>query len=178
VIHHPVLSKLKVSLTEIRNFLLRIVGYVPGYFMRGTLYRIFGMKLASRAKIGVGCLILGGPGRITIGAGSVINPGVVLDGRFPLSIGSNVSISIQALILTLEHDLAVTDFGGIGGPVTIGDRVFIGARAIVLPGISIGEGAAVAAGAIVTKDVEPYTIVAGVPAKPIGSRPKTLTYQF
>jgi maltose O-acetyltransferase len=72
----------------------------------------------------------------------------------------------------------VTDFGEIGGPVTIGDRVFIGARAIVLSGVTIGEGAAVAAGAIVTKDVDPYTIVAGVPARPIGSRPKTLTYQF
>jgi maltose O-acetyltransferase len=49
---------------------------------------------------------------------------------------------------------------------------------MILPGVTIGEGAAVAAGAVVTKDVEAYTIVAGVPAKPIGSRPRNLTYQF
>jgi acetyltransferase-like isoleucine patch superfamily enzyme len=56
--------------------------------------------------------------------------------------------------------------------------VFIGARAIILPGVTIGEGAAVAAGAVVTADVEPYAIVAGVPARVIGSRPRNLTYRF
>lgn len=136
------------------------------------------MKIASRVRIAARCWILGGPGRIRIGSGTVVNRGVILDGRFPLTIGENASISIQTLILTLEHDLAAPDFRAVGAPVRIGDRVFIGARAIILPGISIGEGAAVAAGAIVTKDIEPYTIVAGVPAKIIGTRPKNLTYQF
>lgn len=119
----------------------------------------------------------GGPRRITIGQRSVINRGVVLDGRFPLTIGDNVSISIGSVILTLEHDLHAADFRAVGAPVTIGDRVFIGTRAVVLPGVSVGEGAAVAAGSVVTKDVDPYTIVGGVPAKAIGSRPRNLTYQ-
>lgn len=108
----------------------------------------------------------------------MINRGVILDGRFPLTIGENVSISIQTMILTLQHDLSATDFGAVGAPVIIGDRAFLGARALILPGITIGEGAAVAAGALVTRDVLPFTIVAGVPAKVIGSRPRNLTYRF
>jgi maltose O-acetyltransferase len=57
-----------------------------------------------------------------------------------------------------------------GGDVVIGDRVWIGYRAIVLPGVSIGEGAVVGAGAVVTKDVEPCAIVAGNPARKVGER--------
>jgi len=164
--------------TEIRNSALHCVGQMPGRFLRGSLYRMFGVKLARGARIAPGCWVLGGPSRISIGAGSIINRGVVLDGRFPLIVGENASISIQTIILTLEHDLSAADFRAVGAPVVIGDRVFIGARAIVLPGITISEGGAVAAGAVVTRDVEPYTIVAGVPARVIGTRPRNLTYHF
>ena len=68
-------------------------------------------------------------------------------------------------------------FADRGGEVIIGDRVWIGYRAIVLPGVTIGEGAVVGAGAVVTRDVSPYTIVAGNPAKVIGERTKELTYE-
>jgi acetyltransferase-like isoleucine patch superfamily enzyme len=108
----------------------------------------------------------------------VINRGVTLDGRFPLTIGENVGISMYTVILTLQHDLAAPDFDLVGAPVSIGDRVFVGTRALILPGVNIGEGAAVAAGTVVTKDVEPFTIVGGVPAKPIGARPRSLTYEL
>jgi len=172
------LWKARLHVTFLRNFALRLTGYVPTNTLRVTCYRaFFGMKIGRGARVESGCLILGGPRRITIGARSVINRGVVLDGRFPLSIGANVSISIQAMILTLQHDLQASDFRPVGAPVAIGDRVFIGTRAIVLPGVSIGEGAAVAAGAVVTGDVEPFVIVGGVPAKPIGTRPRNLTYR-
>jgi maltose O-acetyltransferase len=67
-------------------------------------------------------------------------------------------------------------FADRGGAVTIGDRVWIGYRAIILPGIEIGEGAVVGAGAVVTKDVPPFTIVAGNPAVKIGDRPRDLDY--
>ncbi len=171
------LWKAKGFVRPLRDFALRLTGCLPTNILRVTCYRaIFGMKLGKGAKIEAGCLILGGPRRITIGEGSVINRGVVLDGRFPLTIGANVSVSFQSVILTLEHDLQAADFRAVGAPVAIADRVFIGARAIVLPGVSIGEGAAVAAGAVVTRDVEPYAIVSGVPAKPTGTRPRNLTY--
>jgi maltose O-acetyltransferase len=64
----------------------------------------------------------------------------------------------------------------VGGPVTIHDHAWISARAIILPCVTIGQGAVVAAGAVVTRDVPEYSIVGGVPAKPIGTRPKNLDY--
>jgi acetyltransferase-like isoleucine patch superfamily enzyme len=163
---------------DFRNFLLLLIRHLPTNWARVKAYRLFGMKIARLAKIEGGCLILGGPQRITIGKGSVINRGVTLDGRFPLTIGENASISIYTVILTLQHDLAAPDFDLVGAPVSIGDRVFVGTRAVILPGVNIGEGAAVAAGTVVTKDVEPFTIVGGVPAKPIGARPRSLTYEL
>ncbi len=111
-----------------------------------------------------------------MGNNSVINPKCRIDTRGRVSIGDNVSISAEVCILTADHDLQCPDFTGRERPVVIEDYVFIGTRAMVLPGITIGKGAAVAAGAIVTHDVLPFTIVAGVPAKPIGTRCRDLTY--
>ena len=170
--------KLRMQATRFRDFTLRITGYLPTSTIRRLVYcGVFSMKIAPTARIESGCVIWG-PGRITIGEGTVINRNVVLDGRFPLTIGAHASISLQTIILTLEHDLFSPGFTSVGAPVSIGDRVFIGARALILPGITIGEGAAVAAGSVVAKDVDPYSIVAGVPAKPIGERPRNLTYRF
>jgi maltose O-acetyltransferase len=164
--------------TLMRNWALRVASHLPTSAVRVAVYRgIFGVKIARGARVASGCLLYG-PGRISIGHGSVINQGVVLDGRFPLTIGNHASISLNSVILTLEHDLADPGFRSIGAPVVIGDYVFIGARAMVLPGVTLGEGAAVAAGAVVTRDVAPYTIVGGVPARPIGMRPAELRYQL
>jgi maltose O-acetyltransferase len=74
----------------------------------------------------------------------------------------------------LNHDYNDIHFCGKGAPVEIGKYAWICSRAIILPGITIGEGAVVASGAIVTKDVAPYTVVGGIPAKRIGNREKKL----
>ncbi|WP_218145394.1 acyltransferase [Parapedobacter koreensis] len=112
-----------------------------------------------------------------MGDHSVINPKCRLDNRGHIYIGSNVSISQDVLILTASHDLNNTKiFKGKKNPVKIMDYVFIGTRAIILPGVIINEGGVVGAGSIVTKDVSPYTVVAGNPARPIGTRIKGLTY--
>ncbi|MGE4283444.1 MAG: DapH/DapD/GlmU-related protein [Clostridia bacterium] len=94
----------------------------------------------------------------------------------PLFIGKNVMMGPDVLIYTRNHNIDRTDIPMIkqgntqAELVVIEDDVWIGARAVVLPGVRIGEGAVVAAGAIVTKDVEPYTIVGGNPARKIKSR--------
>jgi maltose O-acetyltransferase len=109
------------------------------------------------------------PDKIQVGKGSVINRHVLLDGRGGLEIGRDVGIAERSVILTSAHGFE----GGVTDHVwrtRIEDKVFINLGAMVMGGVIIGEGAVVAAGAIVTKDVEPWTIVAGVPAKKIGER--------
>ena len=95
---------------------------------------------------------------------------ILLDARKDLIIKRGAVIASHVLIWTLQHDYNTKDFRATGAPVTIGEYSWICSRSIILPGVTIGKGAVVASGAVVTKDVEPYTIVGGVPAKKIGMR--------
>src|SRR3990167_2794487 len=79
-------------------------------------------------------------------------------------------IIAQVIIYNSEHDINSEDFEPIYGEVEIEDYVFIGPRATILPGVKIGKGAIVAAGAVVTKDIPEFAIVVGVPAQVIGER--------
>jgi acetyltransferase-like isoleucine patch superfamily enzyme len=99
-------------------------------------------------------------------------------GAFPVETGDDVSIGPEAVIITLGHDPRSTDFADLGGPVRICDHAWVACRAIVLPNVTIGEGAIVAAGAVVTRNVAPFTIVAGAPARPVGERRRDLTYRL
>jgi maltose O-acetyltransferase len=126
----------------------------------------------------MGCRFLNGR-KVYLGDRTVLNFGCLLDGRtYPIHIGQDVSIGPEATILTLGHDPQSPDFADKGGEVVIGDRVWIAYRAIILPGVTVGEGAVVGAGAVVTRNVEAYTIVAGNPARVIGTRSRNLTYSL
>jgi acetyltransferase-like isoleucine patch superfamily enzyme len=110
-------------------------------------------------------------GDVEIGVGTWIGPFCSLDGTGGLRIGSYCSISNGVQLLT--HDTikwALT--GGVAAaersPTRIGDRCFIGARAVIVRGVSIGNECVVGAGAVVTRDVPDATVVAGVPARTIG----------
>ncbi len=133
--------------------------------------RKMGVRTSGNIRIYQG-FHLRNPKGIYIGDGVSIGPNVLLDGRKELYIGNNVVIAYEAIIWTLNHDYNDIHFSGKGAPVVIGDYAWICCRSIILPGIKIGEGAVVASGAVVTKDVPPYSIVAGVPARVIGSREK------
>jgi len=100
-----------------------------------------------------------------------------LDGRGGLKIGNSVSISPDVQIFTAQHDMNDLDFKSVYNPVIINDYAWIGTRAMLLPGVHIGKGAVVAAGAVVTKDVPEYTVVGGVPARPIKERSRDLRYR-
>ncbi|WP_317259133.1 acyltransferase [Paenibacillus sp. J5C2022] len=106
-----------------------------------------------------------------IGRDCSIQPGVVFDYShcWLIEIGNRVTIAPEAYILT--HDTSSKSLIGYTriGTVIIEDDVFIGARAIIMPGVTIGKGAIVAAGSVVTKTVEPGMVVSGVPAIPIRS---------
>lgn len=163
---------------DTRDYLIELAGAVPSHALRILIYRrFFGVSIGQAASVHRRCRFYR-PAGVSIGAHSVINRDVLLDGRSGLHIGDNVSISEGTQILTLEHDPNDPDFGPRGAPVIIGNRAFVGARATILPGITVGEGAVVAAGAVVTRDVEPFTIVGGVPARPIGQRRRDLSYQL
>jgi len=119
------------------------------------------------------------PRNISLGARSVVNAHCILDGRAAsIRIGEDVDIGTHTHIWTLEHDVNDPMHGTRSGPVTIEDHVWIASRVTILPGVKIGRGAVVAAGAVVTKDVPPSAIVAGVPAKVIGQRDNPLTYRI
>lgn len=145
------------------------------YRVRHWYWRKLGLKIGRNSSIAMHCFITGS--QITIGRNSVINRFTYLDGRVPLYIGNNVNISHYTLVQTLTHDAQNPDFICIEAPVAILDHAWIGARAIILPGVTVGEGAVVAAGAVVAKDVAPYTIVGGVPARKIGDRSRELRYR-
>lgn len=114
---------------------------------------------------------------IKIGDNVVINRNVYLDGRIGIKMKNNISISPEAYIVSMDHDPNDPHFVTRGSEVVIEDNVWIGARAMILPGVCIGEGAVVSACSVVTKDVEPYQIVAGIPARSIGKRPRQIDYR-
>lgn len=117
--------------------------------------------------------------RVHLGMRNVVNFGCLLDGRrYDISTGNDVSIGPEAAILTLGHDPQSPYFSDKGGPVVIGDRAWIGYRAIILPSVCVGEGAVVGAGSVVSKDVPAYAIVAGSPAREVGRRSENLCYEL
>lgn len=149
---------------------LRTVGYVPFHHFRRFFYRLFGIKIGRGSTIHMFASFYK-PGNIRIGKDTIIGEWAVLDGRDSLVIGDHVDIASQVMIYNAEHDIHSKDFRKAKmGRVEIGDYVFIGPRAVILPGVKIGRGAVVAAGAVVTKDVDELSIVGGVPAKEIGKR--------
>lgn len=119
--------------------------------------------------------------KLQIGEGSIIGDRSILDARNGIIIGKNVNFSSNVSIWTEQHDHKDPYFACNSTEkfaVKIEDRVWIGPNVIILHSVTIGEGAVVAAGAVVTKDVEPFTIVGGIPAKKIGDRNKDLHYEF
>lgn len=145
---------------------------IRNLFLRGWLK---GFGVGSAAQMGCRFLIR----NIFLGQRNVINFGCVFDGRgYEIRTGNDVSIGPNATILTLGHDPRSPTFCDRGGPVFIGDRVWIGYGVVVLPNVTVGEGAVIGAGAVVTRDVPAYAIVAGNPAKVIGERPRNLTYEL
>lgn len=150
----------------------------PVHSVRSAYLKVYLASLGTGTSVQMGCRFLNGR-KVYLGDRNVINFGCLFDGRhYTIKTGADVSIGPEAAILTLGHDPQSPDFVDKGGDVVIGDRAWVAYRAIILPGITIGEGAVVGAGAIVTKDVEPYTIVAGNPATVIGKRNPELTYQL
>ena len=154
-----------------------IFSHVPFHFLRRLyLTRVLRIRMGQGASIAMGCFVTGRS--IEIGARTVVNRRCYLDGRGGLRIGSNVSVSPECYLLSLTHDVNSPAFSALPKTTILGDRVWLGARAMVLPGVEMGEGSVAGAGSVVAKSCGPYEIVAGTPAKKIGERSRDLRYEL
>lgn len=161
--------RIATILNEYLLFWLHLIGNIPSHHVRRFFYRLAGMRIGRGSTIHTGARFYE-PSGISIGKDSIIGESVVLDGRARLSIGSHVAFASEVMVYNAEHDVHHESFRPIQAEVVIDDYVFVGPRAIILPGVHIGKGAVVGAGAVVTKDVPSGTIVGGVPAKKIADR--------
>lgn len=158
------------------GFANRFVTRIPFNCVRVFLYRrMFLMKIGKGTQIHMGVRFRR-PRSIVIGNNSIIHPDCFLDGLETLAIGNDVDIGDQVMLWCGGHDVQSPDYVAVKTPIVIEDRACIFARALLVKGGRIGEGAVVGAGSVVTKDVPPYTIVAGNPARKIGERTRNLTY--
>lgn len=171
-------KQVKPFLSGLFSLIAEIIMWLPFYSVRYIFLKINTNRLGSKSFIA--CNVdLRKPRNISIGNNVVVNKGVVLDGRGGcLKVGDNTDIAQEAIIWTQTHE-PNDDYHSLkNGAVDIGSYVWIGCRAMIMPGLKIGNGAVVAAGSIVTKDVPEMTIVGGVPAKIIGTRKSQLKYKL
>jgi maltose O-acetyltransferase len=164
-----IIRRMGALITEFENMVMHCLGYVPSHYFRRFVFRLGGVEIGKGSAFHAGIRFYNAH-NIKIGSDSIIGEGTVLDGRDKLTIGDHADIASEVMIYNSQHDINDPDFKAVSAPVEIGDYVFIGPRAIILPGVKIGRGAVVAAGAVVTKDVPEFIIVGGVPAKEIGER--------
>lgn len=179
------------TLERVRVFAALVAGR-----MRAALLRLRGMRVAAKVTVGAHlhvwrpwCVSIGtrtqieqnvylkvveDRARVDIGEFVFIGAGSELDVAESLAIGSHTLLAPGVFITDHTHNAArgtlVDEQGNRHAKVTIGSDVWLGAHSVVMHGVTIGDGAIVGAGAVVTKDVAPYAIVAGVPARVIGER--------
>lgn len=144
------------------------IGRLHGLRLRIFLYRKIG------TRIGKGCVIRRGvyfasPNELEIGDGTFVGrASIYCTGG--VKIGRNVNVSDGVIIITAKHDINSPTFEAAYERIIIGDYAWLATNCIVLAGVTIGDAAVVAAGAVVTKDVPPYSVVGGNPAKVIAER--------
>ena len=154
-----------------------MVSSIPSIRLRRWFYRrVLKIKMDSTVNIQMGCYIYVSPQPLSIGPCTVINRGCTLDRRGGLFIGKSVNISPEVAIFTAGHDPQSPSFCDFTSPVDIHDHAWIGTRAMIMPGVTVGCGAVVLPGAVVTRDVPAHAIVAGVPATVVGKREGSFDY--
>ena len=133
--------------------------------LRWAVYRCCGARIDTM-NVFPGLQLGGPPSNLFVGRGTFLNVGCFIELVAPVHIGRDCQFGMQAMIVTSHHESTV-DRTPRGRPVVIGDRAWIGARATILPGVTIGDDVVIAAGTVVAKDcLEPGTY-AGVPARRI-----------
>ena len=148
-----------------------LLKWVPGFSTRRGLLRVYGVRVTPTSHVHRG-LRLSAKGRLTIGANTVVNRDCFFDNRVDIRIGDSVSVAHGCRIYTLGHDIQADDFALKGAPVIIEDHAVLFAHAMVMPGVTIRRGAVVYAGAVISRDVPAFAVVAGNPARVVRARPE------
>jgi putative colanic acid biosynthesis acetyltransferase WcaF len=144
----------------------------PGVYCRNIrrwLLVIFGAKISRGSLVYASCSIFA-PWNLTIGRGACIGPHTTLFSKAPIAIGDNTVISQGAYLCTGSHDISSLMLPIKNRPITIGNNVWVASEAFVGPGVTIGDGAVVAARAAVFDDVAQWSVVRGNPATVIKQR--------
>ncbi len=171
-----VFIKLLFLLSSLYHLILNhFINHIPIYIIRKFFFLLCGMKIGTKTRIDLNQYFIAAS-QFKIGKHCHINHNCFIDARGGILIHDNVSISHYVKLVTGSHDVNSTTFEGKFSSIEIDDNAWIGINAIILQGIKIGKGAVVCAGAVVTKDIGDYEIVAGIPAKVIGHRNKQLNY--
>jgi acetyltransferase-like isoleucine patch superfamily enzyme len=170
----------RLAAARLRAFVLRLrgarVGAKSSIGTRLVAQRASGITLGSRVEIehDVYLKLVADGARLTIGDFTFIGRGCEIDVSDAVTIGAHTLLAPGVFITDHAHNheraLRHDEQGRRSAAVVIGDDVWIGTRAVILAGVTIGDGAIIGAGAVVTKSVEPYAIVAGIPARQIGTR--------
>ena len=136
---------------------------------RVFLLRCFGAKLGKGANVLPSCRIWQ-PWKLEMGAYSCLSERVDCYNADRIRLGDQVTVSQDAFLCTASHDITSPIMELTTAPLILKDQCWVCARAIILPGVTLGEGCVVAAGAVVTKNIAPWTIVGGNPATALGKR--------
>jgi len=152
--------------------------HIPSHRIRQAWLRHLGAEIGERCAIFRGTTVLE-PQNLRLGSGIVVGERCLLDASGgEIFIEDNVNISSDVVVMTADHDIQSSSFEPRGGPVHVGSRAWLATRSMVLRGVEVGEGAVVAAGAVVVGNVAPFTLVGGVPAEVLGERTHELTYDI
>lgn len=170
---------LRPKLLPTKDYLCNhVINRIPIHDARMKAYRRLGITIGTDSTI-LMSTEMQHAAEMKIGANTIINQHCLLDGRGGLVIGNNVNISSHVLLVAGLHDIQDGEgFSGSIKPITIEDYAWLCTRCTILAGVIVGRGAVVAAGAVVTKTIEPYSVVAGVPAKKIAERNPDLSYDL
>jgi acetyltransferase-like isoleucine patch superfamily enzyme len=166
----PFLRFAKRRADDLELVTIRLVGLLPIHALRILVLRAWGAKIGNEVTVYHGIEVRCAR-RLEIGPHTIIGDDAILDARGGLVIGSNVNLSSGVSIWSAQHDWRSPGFDFVARPVSVGDWAWLSARATVLPGVDVGRGAVLAAGALATHAVPERSVYGGVPAKLIGERP-------
>jgi putative colanic acid biosynthesis acetyltransferase WcaF len=162
-------SRLARALWHVTRALLFRPTPRPMHAWRAFILRSFGARLGPNCHVYAKCTIWA-PWNLRCDEGACIADGAVVYNAAPVHLGSHAIVSQDAYLCTAGHDVDAPDFPMITAPISIGAYAWIGARACVLPGVTVHEGAVLGLGALASKDLEAWQVYAGVPARRIRQR--------